>query len=174
MHAMLALAASRLSFSSDVDYSSLALSHRLLAIKGLNVELSKRIRTSSDGDALLAACYALTFQSSYMEDGIFEFLTMVRGCGLVSLQLRRDNVDVSFSVRQEDHLEFMQSRLNDIPVIDDDLLQGSISSFDKLLSLCSGLEAHMSLYSAMRDCLDAIIIDSRKGILKSFRYAVKY
>jgi hypothetical protein len=163
MHAMLGLAATCLTTTTDVDYSSLAISHRLMAITGLNKALSKASWTSSDGDAIVAACYALTFQSSYMKDGIFEFLTMVRGCGLVSLRLINDNVDVSFSIRADDHLDYMKSRLDNLPDIDADLLKGSVSSFDRLLPLCEGLDAHLSFCQLLRDCADTIMVDSREG-----------
>jgi hypothetical protein len=163
MHAMLGLAATCLAANTPAEYGSLALSHRLMAIKGLNEALSKAVWTRDDGDALLAACYALTFLSSYLKDGIFEFLTMVRGCGLLSLQLWNDNVDVSFSIRPDEHHEFMKSRLNNLPDIDTDLLQDSASSFNTLLPLCEGLDAHLSFYKLLRDCAETITVDSREG-----------
>src|SRR5271167_690673 len=120
MHAILALAAQHLTITAEADYAALALSHRLLAIKGLNEALSKTPRTGSDGDALLAACYALAFQSSYMSDGINEFLTLVRGINLVSIQLLVDRVDLSFTISPTRHEEYMGPRLDNLPLVDAD------------------------------------------------------
>ena len=163
MHAILAQAASHLTVTTDADYSSLALSHRLLAIKGLNEALSKTPRTGSDGDALLAACYALTFQTANMKDGMSEFLTMVRGCGLVSLQLLYDRVDISFSISPSRHLEVMQPRLENLPAIDADLYEGAVSSVSAVLPLCRDVECLVSFHRVLKDCFEAIGIDSRLG-----------
>lgn len=163
MHALLGLAASHLTVTADADYGAIALSHRLLAIKGFNEALSKTPRSGADGDALLAACYALTFQSSYMKDGMSEFLTMVRGCGLVSLQLRHENVDVSFSIDPNRHMEIMKSRLENLPSVDADLYQGAVASFHKIAPLCRGLEAHMIFQKVLEDCVETVGRDSQSG-----------
>lgn len=163
MHALLGLAASHLTVTTDVDYGPVALSHRLLAIKGFNEALSKTPRTSSDGDALLGACYALTFQSSYMKDGMTEFLTMVRGCGLVSLQLRNEKVDVSFQINPTRHVEIMQSRLDNLPAVDTDLHTGAVASFNAIAPLCTGLDAHAAFHRVLQDCVETVEFDSRAG-----------
>jgi hypothetical protein len=163
MHAILGQAASHLTVTTEADYSSLALSHRLLAIKGFNEALSKTPRTGSDGDALLAACYALTFQTANMKDGMSEFLTMVRGCGLVSFQLLCDQVDISFSITPNRHIEFMQSRLDNLPAIDADLYQGAVSSVAAILPLCRDVECLVSFHRVLQDCIETIGVDSRTG-----------
>lgn len=163
MHALLGMAASHLTATTEADYSSLALSHRLLAIKGFNEALSKTPRTGSDGDALIAACYALTFQSSYMKDGMSEFLTMVRGCGLVSWQLLCDQVDISFSISSSRHLEYMESRLDDLPAVDADMYQDAVSSITALLPLCKDVEGHVFFQRVLQDCIEAVGVDSRNG-----------
>jgi hypothetical protein len=163
MHAILGQAASHLTVTTDTDYSSLALSHRLLAIKGLNEALSKTPRTGSDGDALLAACYVLTFQTANMKDGMSEFLTMVRGCGLVSLQLLCDQVDISFSISPNRHLEYMQSRLDNLPAIDADLYEGAVSSITAILPLCGDIQCLLLFYGVLKDCFETLGIDTRLG-----------
>src|SRR5438045_5282167 len=149
MHALLALAASQLTSTSHTDYSLLAAAHRLRAIQGLNNAMSRMPQTADDGDALLAACYALTFQSSFLKDGIVEFLTMVRGCGLVSMHLIMANVPISFYFTLSDHFEYMEPRLDDLPRVDLDLFEGSLASLDELLPLCEGHDAQMSFHKAL-------------------------
>jgi hypothetical protein len=163
MHAILGQAASHLTVTTDADYSSLALSHRLQAIKGFNEALSKTPRTGSDGDALLGACYALTFQTANMKDGMSEFLTMVRGCGLVIFQLLCDKVDISFSISSNSHYEAMQSRLDNLPAVDADLYQGAVSSVMALSPLCRDVECLASFHRALLDCFETIGVDSRAG-----------
>jgi hypothetical protein len=163
MHAILAQAASHLTVTTDADYSSLALSHRLLAIKGLNEALSKTPRTGSDGDALLAACYCLTFQTANMKDGMSEFLTMVRGCGLISMQLLCDKIDISFSISPDRHIEYMQTRLDNLPAIDTDLYEGAVSSINAILPLCRDVQCLLLFHKVLKDCFETIGVDSRLG-----------
>ena len=82
---MLGLAASHLSLASTgEDFSAQALAHRVAAITSLNQSLSRPCASESEGDARFATVMALTFQSSYMSEGMLEFLSMVRGCYVVS------------------------------------------------------------------------------------------
>lgn len=81
---MLGLAASHLTLCSSTDYSSQALTHRVKAINSLNRSLNKPCLSKAEGDARFATVMALTFQSSYMQEGMMEFISMVRGCIVVS------------------------------------------------------------------------------------------
>ncbi|CAG9997768.1 unnamed protein product [Clonostachys byssicola] len=85
VHAVLGLAASHLTLASrnEIDYSAHALSHRVQAINSLNTALSKPCASMAEGDARFATLMALTFQSSYMPDGMVDFLAMIRGCTVV-------------------------------------------------------------------------------------------
>ncbi|RFU28472.1 hypothetical protein B7463_g7851, partial [Scytalidium lignicola] len=110
MHAILGLAASHLELLTSVDYRALALSHRLLAIKGSNEAIDKGLRCGNDADALLATCYALTFQSTYMSDGLLDFLQMARGCSVLSNQLMIENLPMSFGKAAKHHFELMKKK----------------------------------------------------------------
>lgn len=83
-HAVLALGASHLGLCNGTDYRSDAISHRVSAINSLNTALSTPCQTKEEGDARYATLMALTFQSSYMDDGMSEFLAMLRGCSVVA------------------------------------------------------------------------------------------
>jgi len=77
---MLALGAQHLTTCTDKDYTSQALAHRVQAIKGLNSQLSKANPSMSEGDAAFGAVMSLTFQSSYIPDGMIDYISMIRGC----------------------------------------------------------------------------------------------
>lgn len=78
-HALLGLAAERLATSTSSNYSLQALHHRVRAITAMNEALSTPCVSALDADARLATAIALTFQSTYMEDGMMEFLRTLRG-----------------------------------------------------------------------------------------------
>lgn len=40
-----------------------------------------------EGNALIATCYALTFQSVFLDDGMVEFMTFIRGIIIVAVQM---------------------------------------------------------------------------------------
>jgi hypothetical protein len=88
---ILALAAQHLTVSNKADYSLQALNLRISAIRGLNDALSQSCHTAADADARYAAIIALTFQSTYMPDGLMDFIAMMRGWMLISTTLVTDH-----------------------------------------------------------------------------------
>lgn len=92
LHSMLGLGASHLSLLTPHGYEKAALKHRVLAISALNKHLAKPGLTNQDAEAAFGAMLNLTFQSAYMNDGLVDFLTMVRGCKLILSKLYRINL----------------------------------------------------------------------------------
>jgi hypothetical protein len=86
MHAMLGLSASDLTAkgkqTSDLILS--AMSHRVQAIKSLNGALLNGLNTFEEGNAMLATCYVLLFQSIHLDDGLSEYMFFIRGCVLIA------------------------------------------------------------------------------------------
>lgn len=70
MHSILGLAASEL-IASDPSLAGAALAHRLKSIQAIKRKLaaSNSSITYAEGNALIATCFALTFQSVILEDG---------------------------------------------------------------------------------------------------------
>jgi hypothetical protein len=133
MHAILGMAASHLQLITGVQLTTTALQHRILAIKGSNEAISRSIKTGSDGDALLASCYLLAFQSSYMGDGMQECFRLLRGCSLLSCQLRAQTLPMAFFLPQTYHFDVMQGRLMDLPTIEPEVVESAKLSLQALL-----------------------------------------
>lgn len=90
MHAILCLGASHLSriTQNGAIYTPMAIAHRGKALKALGEALATSDQcTRTELDLLLATTYALTFQSNYMEDGLVDFVVMVRGCTIITLRI---------------------------------------------------------------------------------------
>jgi len=162
MHAILGMAASHLELITTAPLSELAIQHRLLAIRGSNVALKQKNRTGADGDALLAVCYLLAFQSSYMKDGLEEFFTMVRCCSLLTAQLKAENLPMAFFLTEKDHFYFMEERLLNLPVIDKELLEGAEKSL-AVLPLLFDQPQHEKFYTLITDCVEAARLSSLRG-----------
>jgi hypothetical protein len=95
IHSILALSASHLDAVTSSGVAEQAIQHRILAVKSLNEALSVPPKTRCEQDARMAAALALAFQSSHLQDGMAEFLTMVRGCNLIAgdeMSLDEDSV----------------------------------------------------------------------------------
>ncbi|KAB2108557.1 hypothetical protein AG0111_0g3216 [Alternaria gaisen] len=117
MHSILALAASHLDAVTHSGVAEQAIQHRILAMKSLNEALSAPPKTSCERDARMAAALALAFQSSHLQDGMAEFLTMVRGCNLIGgdeTSLRDDSIFSAF--RDDGHLHTMRMRIGTSPL----------------------------------------------------------
>lgn len=54
----------------------------------------------------MAAALALAFQSSHLQDGLLEYLTMVRGCNLIASDGFLDTAESAFDVSPPPRLLF--------------------------------------------------------------------
>jgi hypothetical protein len=158
------MSASHLELLTRESLGSVAIHHRLLAVQGSNAALSRKVRTGCDGDALLGVCYLLAFQASYMRDGLFEFFTMVRGCNLLSNQLREEKLPMAFFLTEKDHFQFMEERLLDLPVISPELVEGSQASLLAVRHLCT-TSSLIGFFRLLDDCVEAIRVSSLRGML---------
>ncbi|KAH9876083.1 hypothetical protein J1614_003962 [Plenodomus biglobosus] len=121
IHSILALAASHLDAVSNSSVAEQAIQHRIIAVKSLNEALSAPPKTQCERDARMAAALALAFQSSHLQDGMAEFLLMIRGCNIIASDEAWDEQTSAFNPFHEDaHLLTLQTplgptRLQQIP-----------------------------------------------------------
>ena len=127
-----------------------ALSHRCLAMKGLNEAMSKTSPLPGEYDVILAACYALAFQSTCMGDGHADFLTLIRGCGLVTKRILSDNIDTAFLLTE--NVRFLEAHLHDLPVLCGKLIEDGFPSLDNirpLLQCGTEVQFHRDLWNVL-------------------------
>ncbi|QDS68130.1 hypothetical protein FKW77_010264 [Venturia effusa] len=138
MRAMLALGASHLSITTESDLNSRALVHRVEAMNLLNKALARPAITKEEADARFAAFMILTFQSSCMDDGIFDFLTMLRGCWIQGTHIRMPDSAFSAFVGEHSHLARMDERYTaaQLETLDVKMLDEAMASLTALLPLC--------------------------------------
>ncbi|GFF78323.1 hypothetical protein IFM47457_04628 [Aspergillus lentulus] len=130
MHAILALSSSHLALLTGSALPVEALRHRQLALRGLNEAMSQAPGEATDADAMLAACYILTFQSSYMLDGLSDYIMMLRGCGLVTTLMLQQNLHGSFSIDANSHIKYMEAQFGRFPTIDSRIASDGIRSLN--------------------------------------------
>ncbi|KFY05786.1 hypothetical protein V492_08299 [Pseudogymnoascus sp. VKM F-4246] len=173
LHAMLALAASDLSECSPND-SALALSgmnHRVRAIESLSTALSRGVHTMEEGNAMLATCYTLVFQSALIADGFPEYMSFIRGCMVVAWQMGVKQLKFIFDgILSDEQLVRMGPHLQGPPGIDPDLTNGAIGSLEAFRPLVVR-DAEKPFFECLLQITEAAQISSRQayiGIMKIY------
>jgi hypothetical protein len=165
MHAMLALGAShldRISPNAVGEYNTKAIVHRGHAMAGLSRALAKSERPYGESDAMVATCYALTFQSTYLSDGLFDFITMVRGCALVTGKIREEGSPTAFNLQPDWHFKLMEPRLKNLPVVHQPLLDNGIIALEEVRPLLVTMTDHQ-FHGALVKVIHGLSRSSRDG-----------
>ncbi|KAH6640391.1 hypothetical protein F5144DRAFT_599084 [Chaetomium tenue] len=119
-HSIIGLAAQHLTTCTTSDFSIQALDHRVSAIGALNEALSRPCLSRSDADARFAAAIALTFQSSYMPDGMMDFFRMLRGWMVIQTTLVSAMGETMFhAIKEETYVNSMGKLLGAADDIDE-------------------------------------------------------
>ncbi|KAK4942070.1 hypothetical protein LTR10_018106 [Elasticomyces elasticus] len=165
MHAILSLGASHLSRLTGVDYRKESLVHRGHAIAGLNHALSQTARAYGESDAMLASCYALTFQASYMGDGLSDFITMIRGCALTTEKIHQEQALTAFNLQPDTHINFMASRLQHLPRVDPTILEDAYIALDEIRPYLVD-DTHLDFHDALFDVIISLQASPASGYLR--------
>ena len=140
MHAMLGLAACDL-MHDDPSLLPAAMTHRLKAIKAIKkrlADMSRATRVSHDeSNAMVATCFALTFQSVSLDDGMAEFMAFIRGILIVSMQMWMKGINPIFTNMAHDDSEAaLEPLMVDLPLIRREWSDMALAAVQNLRSLC--------------------------------------
>lgn len=85
----------------------------------------------------VATCFALTFQSVILDDGMTEFMTFIRGIVLVSMQMVTKGTRPLFSnLQQSDPQKLLKPIIESIPPISSTFIMSASHSIRGLAELC--------------------------------------
>ena len=165
MHAILALGASHLNrLTPQCGYEKEALMHRGHAINGLNTCMAKSQHIYGEADAMLATCYALTFQASYMSDGLADFVIFVRGCALATGKIRDENAPTAFNLAPDRHHQVIRPRLQSLPHLNTTHIANGLSALDEI-QVYLHHEAEHKFFISLRDVFVALQQSPAAGYL---------
>jgi hypothetical protein len=169
LHAMLGLAASEITttpaLASNLTYS--AISHRVQAIRGLNRAVSEGIDTAEKGNAMLATCYALSFQAVLIEDGLSEFMSFIRGLILVAMNMGCKRLKFLFhTFMGEEQLAKMGPHLGGSPNINPALIDAACNSLEAFAPLCQQ-DYEKGFHASLTKTARALYTSSREGTRSS-------
>jgi hypothetical protein len=140
MHAILGYAASEL-MHTDSSLAPVAMNHRIKAVKAIKKRLmdSSRIETTyEEANALVATCFALTFQSVSLEDGLAEYMTFIRGIVIVGIQMMFKSIKPLFSnLFDSNQDEVLAPYMEGLPLIQKGWAETAVESIANLAPLCT-------------------------------------
>lgn len=166
---MLALAASDLAEQypeSSKQLSCAAMSHRVQAIGSLNTAISLGLTRFEQGNAMLATCFALVFQSVLMEDGLAEYMSFIRGTVAVGNQMGMKRMHILFRhLFGDSDLEKIDPLMKAAELIDPTLVRGALKSLEKIGPLCK-TKLELEVYGVLVSAARALVTSSRDGNFK--------
>ncbi|KAI9158433.1 Sterol uptake control protein 2 [Paramyrothecium foliicola] len=141
MHAILGYAATQL-VPSDSSLLAPAMTHRIKAVRAIKKRLSEASRLSTsheEANAMIAACFALTFQSVGFEDGLAEFMTFVRGIVVVGMHMMFKGIKPLFSnLMQQEQDSILGPVMEGLPLAQKGWADAAVESIGNLQPLCIG------------------------------------
>jgi len=86
---------------------------------------------------MLATCWVLLYQSILIDEGLSEYLTFVRGCVLVPLQMGSKDLKFLFkNLFSDDEIEKTRPSLQDMPAVNLRSVDAACTSLEALKPLC--------------------------------------
>ncbi len=169
MHAILGYAASEL-IHSDSSLVSAAMNHRIKAIKAIKKRLGEASRTDTnyeEANALVATCFALTFQSVSLEDGLAEYMTFIRGIVIVSMQMAFRGITHVFPTLFEDEQNrILAPQMVDLPLIEKAWVDSAVEALEKLRPLFT-LQVEIEYHDQLMGIAQKLYINSFDGMCSS-------
>ena len=146
MHALLGLAATHLGLlqqhsPNEADCAVAnpaspsapkAMTHRAHALEGLHLALAAERWSTDEVDSMLATAYALTFQATYMADGLVDFVTMVRGCALITRQIGAMGRGSRFGLEPMAHIDVLEDTLKDARRVGTHWVEGGLAALARV------------------------------------------
>jgi hypothetical protein len=167
MHAILGFAASEL-IHTDASLVTAAMNHRIKAIKAIKKRLGEASKTDTnyeEANALIATCFALTFQSVSLEDGMAEYMTFIRGIVIVAMQMAFRGIEPVFPTLFEDEQnKILAPQMMDLPLIEKAWADSAVEALGNLRPLLT-LQVEFEYQEQLMGIAQKLYVNSFEGIV---------
>jgi hypothetical protein len=162
---MLALSASDIACNTeDKGLAVVAMTHRVKAIEAFNLAVGQGLTTYEQGNAMLATCFALLFQSTLLNDGLSEYMSFIRGCIAIGIQMATKRFKFMFvKLFGDDQLEELDPLLQNAGLIDPHVVSLACRSLEKMAPLCK-TKVELSVYALLLSMARNLVTSSRDGL----------
>ncbi|KAK7415533.1 hypothetical protein QQZ08_012311 [Neonectria magnoliae] len=162
MHAILGFSASQL-IANDPGVVASAMTHRVKAIKAIKRRLAETSRASityEEANAMVATCYALTFQSVSLDDGLAEYLTFIRGIMIVGMQMMFRGIKPIFgNMLEQDQDQILEPFMENLPLIQKTWADAALEGITNLKPLCLE-QVEVEYHQALVDIVQNLYVNS--------------
>ncbi|TGO45925.1 hypothetical protein BCON_0355g00040 [Botryotinia convoluta] len=170
LRSMLALSASDLASdptdsTASCNLTCTAIHHRVKAIASLNAAISSGVNSFEEGNAMLATCFILLFQSTLISDGLVEYMTFIRDT--IAIAMCMGSQQINFIFRElwgNQDMNSMDMALQQTPLIDGELAKSACRSIESLLPLCKA-QGELDMYGALLATARSLITSPRDAYL---------
>jgi hypothetical protein len=162
---MLALSASDLACDSDEnkDLIPTSISYRIKSIESLNRAVAAGIKSWQQGNAMIATCFTLLFQSVLLNDGLSEYLSFLRGILAIGMQMGQRRMKFVFErLWNGEQYEARDSELAAVGLIDEELVSSACRSFEKMVPLCT-TKIQIGMYGLLLGMARNLVTSSKEG-----------
>lgn len=161
---MLALSASDIvCYTEDKSLTVTAVTHRAKSIEALNAAVSRGLTTFEQGNAMLATCFVLLFQSTLLNDGLGEYMSFLRGCIAIGMQMGLKRMRFLFTkLWGDENLEAIDPVLQKAPLIEPQVVSMACRSLEKMGPLCK-TKVELKMYGLILSMARNLVTSSRDG-----------
>ncbi|EFW98740.1 c6 zinc finger domain containing protein [Grosmannia clavigera kw1407] len=112
-----------------------------------------------EGNALMATCFALTFQSVELDDGMVEYMTFIRGILLVAIQMHIRGARLLFrNLLNNEQAEMLKPALDPMPPIERQWGEAAVAAVEELEPLCRGDDMAISYHALVLQIARALLV----------------
>ncbi|KAH7122374.1 hypothetical protein B0J11DRAFT_436617 [Dendryphion nanum] len=159
MRSILALSGSHMALFIDDESLNIALTHRQHAIQGLHEAFDRWPPTAEEAHVMLACCYLLAFQSSYLPDAFQDHIINLRGCSFLAQMILDTGLKGMFSVEPNMKTSSLMTSLNNFPFLDQGLAKTALCSLATISPLVKeGSAIEKALYAQLIGCIRPLVV----------------
>jgi hypothetical protein len=165
MHAILGFSASEL-MRNDPSILPSAMNHRIKAIRAIKKRLAETTKSSmnyEEANAMVATCFALTFQSVSLDDGLAEYLTFIRGIMIVGMQMMFRGIKPMFdNMFEQEQDALLEPLMQGLPLIPKGFTDSAIEALTNLRPLCAE-EVELEYHQHLMTMVEKLYVNSWDG-----------
>ncbi|KAH8791000.1 hypothetical protein F5882DRAFT_400844 [Hyaloscypha sp. PMI_1271] len=169
LHAMLALSASDLAANSDdsndMKLIPTSILHRIKSIESLNKAVAAGIKSWQQGNAMIATCFTLLFQSVLLNDGLSEYISFLRGILTIGMQMGQRRMKFVFErLWGNEQLQSRDAELSAAPLINEEVVAAACRSFEKMSPLLK-TKTEIGMYGLLLSMARSLVTSSKEAYI---------
>ncbi|CAK7223583.1 hypothetical protein SCUCBS95973_005228 [Sporothrix curviconia] len=112
-----------------------------------------------EGNALMATCLALTFQSVALDDGMAEYMTFIRGIIVVAIQMYLKGARIMFrNLLGSEQTELLRPAIEPMSAIDRRWSMAALAAIQNLAPLCVGDSIATTYHALVVKMAEALLV----------------